>query len=183
MVLGKFVDYPETPDLLFKARYKEFNEKWEKKFGWKLYKPLSLQDEHNFTSLHIPTTNNIKAFCEQILSIVKITIDSLNEKEIARGVTLESNEKGISKFEKFLKSKDCDFPDMIKFLRNLQDLRSGLVAHRFSKSNKSAKRAIQYFDIKEDNLIEVANDIFIKFIHTFNTLETRLLYNGEPIMI
>lgn len=184
MVLGKFVDYPETPDLLFKARYKEFNKRWEQKFGWKLYKPLSPEDEHNFVSLHIPTTNNIKAFCEQVLSIVKITIDSLNEKEIKKGLKLEEKDRGISKFDKFLKSKDCDIPDMIKFLRSLQDLRSGLIAHRFSKSNKNVKRALEYFEIKDDNLVEVATDIFIKSIRTLDTLESSLIPDErEPIMI
>ena len=119
----------------------------------------------------MPTTNNIKAFCEQILSIVIITIDSLNEKELSKGIVLQENDKGITKFEKFLKSKNKVLPKMFEFLRHLQNLRSGLVAHRFSDSNKEVKRAIKYFNLKDDNLVEVAREIFDKSNFTLNTLE------------
>lgn len=177
MFKGSWGEKPQTPDLFFKAKYKQFNKAWHKKFGWNFYKELSKEDKHRFTSLHIPTTNNIKAFCEQILSLVIITIDSLNEKEIAKGLVLEENDKGIKKLDKFLKSKDIELPDMMDFLRNLQDIRSGLIAHRFSSSNKNAKKAINYFGIKDNNLIEVANEIFIKSVFTLNTLEKIFILN------
>ena len=61
------------------------------------------------------------------------------------------------------------------FLRNLWDLRSGLLAHSFSNSNDKCKKAIQYFGITEDNYVEVARGIFTKSIFTFNTLEGKLL--------
>ena len=63
------------------------------------------------------------------------------------------------------------FPKMIEFLKHMQGLRSGLVAHRFSESNKKTKKAIQYFDLQNNNYIHVANEIFIKSIHTLNTFE------------
>lgn len=180
MIEGSWEEYPETPDLYFKYKYESFNGKWKDKFGWQFYKNLAKQDEHYFTSLHIPTTNNVKAFCEQVLSIVKITIDRLNEAEFAKDIILKENEKGISKLEKYLKSKDVEIPDMILFLRNLQDLRSGLIAHSFSSSNKNCKRAMEYFGIKENNYIEVAKDIFIKSIWTINALEKEFqLYDSD----
>ncbi len=172
MIEGSWAESPETPDLYFKYKYEEFNKKWEEKFGWRFYKTLAKQDEHYFTALHIPTTNNVKAFCEQVISIVKITIDRLNEAEFAKEITLEENDKGLTKLEKYLKSKKLDIPNMTKFLRNLQDLRSGLIAHSFSSSNKNCKKAMEYFGIKEDNYVEVAKNIFIKSIYTLNTLES-----------
>jgi hypothetical protein len=132
---------------------------------------LSAKDEYLFISLHKITSNNIKSFCEQTLTIVKLTIDRLNEKELERDLDLDSNSKGITKFEMFLKSKGLIIPDMFEFLRNLQNLRSGLIAHSFSESNKDCKKAIKYFGIEDNNLIKVSEDILIKSINTFNTLE------------
>jgi len=175
MIEGSWVEHSDTPDLFFKEKYRSFNEKWKKKYGWCFYKSLAKEDAHYFTSLHIPTSNNIKAFCEQMLSLVKITIDSLNEEEISKGIKLETDEKGIAKLEKFLKENNFDLPDMFEFLKNLQALRSGLIAHRFSHSNKQVKKAITFFNIQEDNLIEAATNIFIKSIYTLNTLEKLFL--------
>jgi len=175
MIEGNWVDHPETPDLFFKHKYEQFNKKWEAKFGWRLYKPLAKEDEFRFNSLHIPTSNNVKSFCEQILSISIITIDRLNSKELAKTIIKEDGDNSITKFEKFLEAHQMKIPDMIVFLRNLWDLRSGLLAHSFSNSNSKCKKAIKYFGIKEDNYIEVAKEIFIKSIYTFNTLEGKLL--------
>lgn len=171
MIEGQWAEQPETVDLFFKSKYKSFNKKWEKKFGWRLYKPLSKTDEHLFTALHKITTNNVKAFCEQTLTIVKLTIDRLNEKELAKGLSLDSKIRGIGKFEKFLESKGMDVPDMFEFLRNLQNLRSGLIAHTFSESNKDCKKALEYFGITSDTYDKVLEEIFVKSIFTFNTLE------------
>jgi len=102
---------------------------------------------------------------------VKLTIDRLNEKELAKGLDLDSNVRGIAKFEKFLESKGMQIPDMFEFLRNLQNLRSGLIAHTFSESNKDCKIALKYFGIENDNYIKVLEEIFVKSVFTFNTLE------------
>jgi hypothetical protein len=171
MIEGQWAEQPETVDLFFKSKYESFNKKWEHKFGWKLYKPLTNTDEYLFTALHKITTNNVKAFCEQSLTLVKLTIDRLNEKELAKGLDLDSKIRGIGKFEKFLESKGMNIPDMFEFLRNLQNLRSGLIAHTFSESNKDCKKAIEYFEIKNDNYAKVLEGIFVKSVFTLNTLD------------
>ncbi len=175
MIEGQWAENHEAVDLFFKSKYQEFNNKWEATYGWKLYKPLSEKDKYLFTSLHKITSNNIKSFCEQALTIVKLTIDRLNEKELEKGLNLDLNIKGIGKFEQFLESKKVTIPELFEFLRNLQSLRSGLIAHTFSESNKDCKKAIKYFGIEDNNLMDVLEDIFIKSIHTFNTLENPLL--------
>ncbi|HMK16622.1 MAG TPA: hypothetical protein VK492_00360 [Chitinophagaceae bacterium] len=175
MIEGNWVENSESPDLFFKEKYIEFNKKWKDKFGWELYKTISKEDEHYFTALHIPTSNNVKSFCEQILSIVKLTIDRLNEKELSKSITVASGDKGITKFENFLKSKRINIPDMIAFLRHLQSLRSGLIAHSFSSSNIECKKAMDYFEIGKKGYKEIAKEIFIKSIFTLNTLEKVLL--------
>lgn len=171
MIEGQWAKQPETVDLFFKSKYESFNKKWEDKFGWKLYKPLSEKDEYLFTALHKITSNNVKAFCEQTLTIVKLIIDRLNEKELAKGLDLDSKVRGIAKFEKFLESRGMEIPDMFEFLRHLQNLRSGLIAHTFSESNKECEKALKYFGIESDNYVKVLDGIFVKSIFTFNTLE------------
>jgi hypothetical protein len=175
MIEGKWASSPETLDLLFKEEYLKFNKKWLDRYGWYFYKPLSAQNSHNFDSLHIPTTNNEKTFCDQILSLVIITIDSLNEKEITKGLELEPNAKGIRKLELFLESRAAVMPDMITFLRHLQNLRSGLVAHRFSNSNKALKETMVYFNLQDSNYQEVASEIFCKSLKTILTLNSIFL--------
>jgi hypothetical protein len=181
MIEGQWAEQPETIELFFKSKYESFNKKWENKFGWKLYKPLTNTDEYLFTALHKITTNNVKAFCEQTLSLVKLTIDRLNEKELAKGLGLDSKIRGIGKFEKFLESKGMNIPDMFEFLRNLQNLRSGLIAHTFSESNKDCKKAIQYFDINNDNYAKVLEDIFVKSVFTLNTLDNFFQLSEEKL--
>lgn len=171
MIEGQWAEKPEAIDLFFKSKYEEFNNKWKNKFGWNLYKPLSTKDKYLFTSLHSITNNNIKSFCEQTLTIVKLTIDRINEKEIIKDLSIEPKIKGIGKFEKYLESNDIKSPDMFEFLRNLQNLRSGLIAHSFSESNKDCQRAIKYFNLDSGNYTEILDDIFKKSIFTLNMLE------------
>jgi hypothetical protein len=179
MIEGNWVSHPESADLFFKQRYSEFNEKWESQFGWKFFKPLSKEDSHNFKGLHIPTTNSIKAFCEQVLALVKLIIDSVNERELAKGITLEPNEKTITKLEKFLEMRRVSIPELIEFLRNLQSLRSGLIAHRFSNSNSDLQKALRYFNLDENNRVEVARKIFFNAIWMVNSLEMYLVNQVE----
>jgi hypothetical protein len=81
----------------------------------------------------------------------------------------------------FLESKGMNIPDMFEFLRNLQNLRSGLIAHTFSESNKDCKKAIQYFDINNDNYAKVLEDIFVKSVFTLNTLDNFFQLSEEKL--
>lgn len=164
---------PESSDLFFKQKYTVFQEGWEKKFGWKFFRTPDKGDEHHFKALRIPLTNEQKEFDEQVLSLVKIFIDSLNEKEIEKGLSIiKENARGIDKLEEFLKAKGFIFTEMIQFLRNLQDLRSAGVAHlKGSKYEKIKKE----FSIGQKSLSQVFDDILIKCIRTLNTLEDHLV--------
>lgn len=178
MILGSWVEKPEMPDLYFKHEYQNFNKNWTKKFSWSFYKPLDTRDQYLFDALHLPTNDNIKAFCEQILSIVKLTIDRLNEKAFKKYIEVEPGDRGITKLEKFLKSFDFHIPDLIKFLKHLQNMRSGLIAHTFSDSNKDCKEAMKYFEFEDKGYREIAEDIFVKSIATLSTLS--MLFALEP---
>lgn len=179
MIEGNWINDPGSIDLLFKSRYQSFNKAWENKFGWPFYKPLADEDRHIFDALHLPTTNNVKSFCEQMLSITKLTIDRLNEKKITEGIIPDKNDRGIVKLEKFLKQKGFDIPDLIEFMKNLWNLRSGLFSHSFSNANKDCRKAMEYFGLTETNYIEVARTIFEGSINTLNTLNKLFIIEDD----
>ena len=82
------------------------------------------------------STDNQAEFDSQLIALTKVLVDSLNEKEITKGLTtLTENDKGISKLEKFFKERGTIGHDPhVKFLRVLQDLRSKSSAHRKGSS-------------------------------------------------
>lgn len=150
---GLFTD-PERADLLFKYTFETFQGEWTEKFGWPLFLPLGERDQHLFSGLRIPLTNDQAAFDTQVLAIAKILIDSLNEKAIER--ELGNNEpglKGISKFEAYVKQESLpNFEPLIGFLRDLWDLRSTGSGHR--KGKKYLKVAHVFgIGVKDFNLI------------------------------
>lgn len=163
---------PEQSDLYLKQKFTDFQEKWKSKFGWNLFVPLSKEDEYHFRTLRIPLTNEQSEFDEQVLSLTKLLIDSLNEKELTSWMGLPKNAKGIDKLEAFLQSKGLKPQRMIGFLRDLQALRSSGVAHLKGENYLKIKKA---FGIGEKELHDVFDDICIKAIWTLNSLERMFL--------
>ncbi|SFW76321.1 hypothetical protein [Chitinophaga sancti] len=178
MVNGSWARKSDALDIRFKQEYQSFNKTWFEKYGWHFYKQPSGADIHLFNGLHLPADNSVVSFCNQILTVVKFTIDSLNEEMLVKDLPKIEMEKGIAKFERFIKHKGHDLPYMFSFLKHLQDLRSSLIAHKFSESNKNAKRALAYFEMKHDNYREVAITIIGKSLWTVNTLRRLFL---EPV--
>lgn len=187
---GRFCD-PEFPDLKFKYQFRLFNEAWGKKYVWPLFLPLAQDDEHRFKTLHCLTQpNNANDFEEQILSITKVLIDSLNEVELVKDiddsncnvqkrlkelnvVDKDSVKGGISKFELYLLSKRHFLSDSIVFLRNLQELRSSTTAHRKSRSKKN--NCEDYFKTTSRTQQQVLEDVFNKGIGLLGALKDAFL--------
>lgn len=185
---GNFCD-PMFPDLQFKYRFKQFNKKWEKRFSWPLFLPLIDEDEHRYKTLHCLTTeNNHSDFDEQILSMTKLVVDSLNQKCLQSEIDDSNTEvesflkerkvtsslelkAGIDKFQAFIFSKGMECPDMVDFLRKVQSLRSNSVAHRKSNKRKDLAKLYEYFKLDELSEQQVLEDIFVKMIKTLDTLE------------
>jgi len=169
--------YPEKADLLFKYKFELFKEKWMKKFGWQLFKQLTTEDQHYYIALRIPLTNDQAEFDQQVLGLAKVLIDSLNEEFLQKFIPKDENEKGISKFEKFLAAKGLtDFQQHIKFMRDLYTLRSSGVGHR---KGKEFKKIAVTFQIAEKDLIVVFEDIMKMAVMLLQYLEERLLRNDE----
>jgi hypothetical protein len=170
-ILGEFAD-PQTADLYFKQRFTIFNEYWKKKFGWELFRPLAGKDDYAFKILRAPLTNDIREFDEQIATLTKVFIDSLNEKELAKGITNKENAKGLDKFETWLAAQNFRSDKMMEFLRKLQALRSASTAHRKGDNYEKIK---PFFQIDKKEQTEVLEDIFIKCVWTLRTLEKSFL--------
>lgn len=154
--MSEFAD-PTQPSLRFKQVFEQFQNAHEKRRGWKLFKPLAQDDAHYFVALRVPLTRDQAEFDGQVLSLTKILIDSLNEREIARGLTFDKGDQGITKFEKYLANQSCaDHQVHIRFLRNLQDLRSAAVAHRKSDN---FKKVAKLFSLDTKDTITVFEDI------------------------
>lgn len=160
----------ESPDFVFKRTYIRVNKVFEEKIGWSLFLPLTEQDSYNFETLRVPVNNSIAEMDMLVLSLVKILIDSLNEANIYDKLT-GSYEKlvgSISKLEAWLTEKKIESREKhIKFLRNLQELRSSGTGHRKGKGyNKISKVLnIQYENYAEtfSNLLNEAT-AFLLFI-------------------
>ena len=123
---------PEAPDLRFKSAYNRFNGKWQKKFGWTLFREPDHGDEHVLQRLRVPLTNSQPEFEAQVMGLAQVLVDALNEKAIQKKLpTRVKDEKGISKLERWLQQEDYPSAERdIAFLRRLQRLRSKLTAHR-----------------------------------------------------
>ena len=162
-------------------------EVWNKKYGWQLFLPLAVDDEHRFKTLHCLTqSKNPNDFEEQILSLTKVLIDSLNEAALVGRIDETKSEvqvrlkelhvtdknavKGsISKFELFLLSEGKELSDSITFLRNLQELRSSTTAHRKSRNKKSPCE--DYFQMGSRSQQEVLEVIFNKGIEMLEAVK------------
>ncbi len=171
--LSQWVE-PKEPDLVLKHKFELFQEKWQKKFGWPLFKPLSEADQHNYKVLRVPLTNDQHEFDQQVLSLTKILIDSINEEELERRLPgAIENEKGISKLERFLGSLGLtDYMPHIKFLRDLYELRSSGVGHR---KGKNWRKVAVRFNLGKRDLSEVFGDILRQATRLLEYLEKRTL--------
>ena len=161
-ILAQFTN-SDQPEHLFKQRYGHLQKESEKYLGWQLLRPLTLGDEYHLNALRIPSTDEQRDFDELVLSLTKILIDSLNQKELKKLISLEQeqNLKGtIDCLEIALSSRGIeDAADHITFLRNLQSLRSTGSAHL--KGSKYQKIA-NYFGIESQSLREVFAGILSK---------------------
>lgn len=129
--LAQFAD-AKAADLQFRREYTETMQAWEDVQGWSLFLAPALGDAHLIDTIRIPVTNSQVELDEQIGSLAKLLVDSLNEKELAaRASGLEEGAKGIGKMACFLAT--TQFPEhesLVQFLRDLQTLRSTGSAHR-----------------------------------------------------
>ena len=170
-VEGSFTATSDRPEHLFKHRHDHLQKDSEKYLGWQLLRPLDPRDEHHLKRLRVPSTNEQSDFDDLVLSLTKILIDSLNQKELKKLISLEQEQNLTPDQKESLKGSigclkialnSCgvkDAAEHITFLQKLQDLRSTGTAHL--KGRKYQKIA-NYFDIESKGLRAVFAGILSK---------------------
>ncbi|MCG8450734.1 MAG: hypothetical protein MI725_14285 [Pirellulales bacterium] len=124
----------ERPEHRFKQRYHDLQLACDECLGWQVLLPLEADDMHHFQCIRIPATDEQRDFDELVLSLAKILIDSLNEKDLTRFITREDRgglKGSLARLEAALVA--CGVQDAkvhVSFLRKLQQLRSSSSAHR-----------------------------------------------------
>lgn len=170
---------PQSADFIFKNTYLKINRQFTEKMGWSLFLELDEQDVYNFEGLRIPINNSIAEMDMLVLSLVKVVLDSLNEKEIVAQLTgtYEKLTGSISKLEAWFQEKHLsDYQEHIKFLRNLQELRSSGTGHR---KGKSYQKISKVFDIQKGNYAETFSGILENVSSFLNYIGTHLEELGE----
>lgn len=170
-MMGAFAD-AESPDLVFKSEFVCFQKQWLELKGWPLFLPLVEADEHCFKTLHSLTKNEQSEFDSQVLSLVKITIDSINVKGLKEHISIEES-GSIKLLSAYLKDGGVKF-NVASFFGGLQGVRSTGVAHRRgSKYEKTIERLgiddkalIQAFDLILEQVTELLREINQTFINS-----------------
>lgn len=157
-------------DHKFQDLYGSLIKQWNEKYGWDLYLPLSAEDQYNLTQIRIPLGESQPEFDQLVLSLVKVLIDSLNEKQLIIPGDVQTDIKGISKLEKWMKSNEAvGYENHIKFLRDLQKLRSTGSGHR---KGKEYSKISNTFGLLEKSKIDVFEEVlrksndFLKYMKT-----------------
>jgi hypothetical protein len=128
--MAEFAD-AVAPDLRFKVAYKTCNDAWKTCFGWPLFKPLHDDDQHVLTALHVPLSDTQAEFDTQMTYLAKAMVDSINEDEFDKHLSKVKDEKGISKFERFLNQHGYDGASTAaQYLRHIYGARTKAAAHR-----------------------------------------------------
>lgn len=161
-------------DGLFKKRFLEFNSNWENKFGWPLFISLKDKDEHYFSSLRIPLSDGQSEFDQQILSLTKLFIDSINEKKLSELILgVEKGKRGIALLEQFLNQEQLtEIHTHISMLKGIYWLRSSGVGHLKGQSYEEAKK---HFEIGKVSLTDSVIFIFNKLISFIDAMESKFL--------
>lgn len=157
-------------DIVFRSHYYIFQDKWRERYGWNLFLPLSAEDSYNIESLHIPVVSTQQEFDQQILSLVKVLIDSINvnkvKEQLGNEDTCSAGTGSISVLEAWLSfSGASNYDEHIGFLRNIQEIRSSGVGHR---KGKNFTKIAAKLGLTNDNYSEVFGKILsmaIGFLH------------------
>lgn len=179
-LLGEWVETTDTVTV-FKEEYEKLQALWFQKFNWYLFRPLPKQNLYCYETLHLPVTESRDEFNQMILSIAKITIDSVDEGKINNLIKDEiaANEDGkkiagsINRLEILFKKYNLpDYESHVSFFRKVQDIRSTGAAH--SGNEKNYSKAAEKIGLTDNNYYEVIKDILERFQTFFQWLESHI---------
>lgn len=130
---------------LFRKSLRGFQERFEERFSFKLFKPLRENDKHKEDGLRVPPNNDPREFDMQLLNLATLLPDSIDKKQLLKyvGARMGSGSKkgSITILEEFLNVMSLP-TDIIQPLHQVQDLRSSGVAHR--RGDEYARCVVKY---------------------------------------
>lgn len=141
---------PSTdPILNFHMAFETLQRVTKKKLGEAVFRILDPKDQHVYQTLHLPVTDEWKEFDEQVISLAKVTVDSLNVDLLSResGKKVDGNAiKGsLDLFEAWLTGIVSDQSvrrTILRPLRVIWRLRSTGAVHR--KGEEFSKEIHRY---------------------------------------
>lgn len=161
---------PQEPEHRFQAAYAKIVEVAPFAPSWSLILPLTKSDEHHIKTLRVPITDTQAEFDQQVLSLTKVIIDSLNVVQLKKLVIKEPEVKPIALLETVCKTLNIEhYEKHVGFLKSLQSLRSTGAAHR--KGGDYVK-ALGRFDTVGKPLSLVFREILERSIEFLNWAHT-----------
>lgn len=162
----------------FRKVFISLNLKWNEKFGWLLFLPLTGCDQYRFDSLHSLIQNNEQSeFDEGVLGLSIILIDSINLKGLRKNPAVPREGKGLESLDVFLKVNQLDGSSYIQMLRDIQSCRSAAAAHRKSndiekeKFYKSLRIGTMPFKDVFDSILSNLTQYMQQLIQDLNSME------------
>jgi hypothetical protein len=128
--LAEFAD-PKAADLKFRHAYSRFLHEWEDSRGWSLFREPVGSDAYILQQIRLPLTDSDSEFDETVGRLAKLLCDGIDSAAIqAQLGTKVADEKSIAKLNRWLDAAGYPHRDRdIKYLRDLQELRSAVSAH------------------------------------------------------
>ena len=198
------------PEHLFRQRYNELQAVCDKYLGWQLVRPIgtgqplvqynisgipstirySGPDEHHLRCLRVPFSDNEMVSEGLVLSLTKVLVDSLNEKDFKKLISdtkqaeldqkkadpKKPDPRGIDYLEAALDSCQVkNTENHISFLRKLQRLRSSGAAHL---KGKNYQRSSKSFNLGKLGLRQGFAEILRQAVDFLEFL-TRVVSRGE----
>jgi hypothetical protein len=169
----------DRPEHVFKSRYNELADTCQQKLGWMLLLPLSQDDLHFFDGIRVPATDEQKDFDELVLALTKILVDSINVKELNKLLSISENgdvKGSIARLENVLNARGVEgYSEHMRFLRNLQSLRSSGAAHR---KGSNYKKVAGEFGVESRTLRSVFEGILSRAVSLLEFLH-RVVQSGR----
>jgi hypothetical protein len=133
--LGQFAE-PTALDLQVRSKYVSIRKAWNDHYGWDLFRAPNPEDAGLLQRLRLPLNDSQSEFETCVRIMTQLFVDAINEGKLGRLLTARiKDEKGISKLQRWFNQEQYPHADRdIRFLRELQDIRSTATAHRKGSS-------------------------------------------------
>lgn len=160
---ARFIE-SDDPVHQFRKSMKQFQEKFETRFSFKLFKPLDDADKFKENNIRIPLNDEPTEFEDQISYLATLLQESIDQTSVKKNLKGTPKKGSINHLELLLKEQGLA-TDIIAPLRTIQDLRSKSVAHR--KGREYMKMMTKY-KINESNHIEFFRKLLQDITKAFN---------------